>query len=108
MKQIIDRELDRYSKIDFQNDLRNLEGDVIRRLARRQQGPADLKTLIEKWVGLPMSFSGSAIALTMVLGVVMGTQGQTDMMRDNHDTFGFDVFSATSTNLPSSLLVPKE
>lgn len=104
MKQKTDLKLDRYSRVDFKNDLRNLEGDVTRRLARRQRGHIDLNNLMVKWFGLPAFFSGGAIALTMVLGVFMGTQMQTDLVLDSHDTFGFQVFSATSGQLPSSLL----
>ena len=108
MKQKIDRELGYYSTVDFQNDLSNLENDVNRRLSERQSAPSALKALVEKWFVLPASFSGSAMALTLAGGIFMGTQVQTDLVHDNHDTFGFQVFSATNEQLPSSLLVPKE
>lgn len=108
MKQKIDRELDRYSRVDFQDDLRHLERDVTRQLAGRQRGHIGQNSLMVKWFGLPASFSGGAIALTLVLGVFMGTQGQSNLTQGSHDTFGLQVFSATSDQLPSSLLVPNK
>lgn len=107
MNRDIDRYLEEYSKIDFRGDLNNLERDVINRICNTRTAPGKFKILFETWFGMPISMSASLVASTLILSVFLGAQMQTGSLQDEHDALGFDVFTASSTKLPSSLLVPK-
>lgn len=107
MKKDINRQLEDYSKINFQNDLNNLENDVNRRINISQARQNEPKNHMERWFGMPAYMSASAIAATLIVGIFLGTQIQTEIILDNHDDLGFEVFSATNAKLPSSLLAPK-
>jgi len=69
----INRQLAHYSNVNLQNDLKNLENDVNRRLRIDQAGHRKPKARIEQWFGMPASVSASAIAMTLVVGIIMGT-----------------------------------
>lgn len=119
MNDKIDQYLAHYSKVNFQNDLENLEDDVFKRLSKRQSlsrypflskiqfGRIEFKNYLERWFGMPASLSASAIAMTLAIGMFMGTQVQNEILISEHDALGLSVFSATSSKLPSSLLVPE-
>ncbi len=113
MNDKIDQYLTDYSKVSFQNDLENLEDDVFKRLSRSQSpskphsGRVEFKNYLEKWFGMPASVSASAFAMTLAIGMFMGTQVQNELLITDHDALGLSVFSATSSKLPSSLLVPE-
>jgi|GEM_PF-2340497 len=109
MTEYIDQQLARYAKIDFQDDLKNLERDVSRRLSVQKpdffswKNLTNLAKLIEEWSGLPFSTGASAIASTLVLGVILGQlQGHTVPVK--RDMLGFEIFSASNARLPSALL----
>lgn len=107
MNKNIDRQLDNYSKIDFQNNLRNLENDVNRRISLNQSSRYELKNIIERWFGISAPMGASIMASTLILGVFFGTQIQTGPTMREHDAFGFEVFSVENSKLPSSLLAPE-
>ncbi|PCI51453.1 MAG: hypothetical protein COB49_01665 [Alphaproteobacteria bacterium] len=107
MNKNIDHYLKHYSKINFQNNLKNLENDVNRRISRSQPRSNELNNHIERWFGIPASLGASIMALTLILGVFFGTQGQTGLAMSKHDTLGFEVFSVGNSKLPSSLLAPE-
>ena len=104
----IDRTLEHYSRVTFQNNLKNLEKDVHRRIHQKSQSDRnEWKNLIERWFGIPASLGASIMASTLILGVFFGTQVQTRPTMSEHDALGFEVFSVESSKLPSSLLAPK-
>lgn len=107
MDKNIDRELEHYSRVAFQKDLKNLEKDVYKRIYQNQSGRNEWKNIIEKWFGIPASLGASIMASTLILGVFFGTQIQTGPAMSEHDTLGFEVFSVESSKLPSSLLAPE-
>lgn len=107
MSKNIDQKLAQYSKINFQNDLKNLENDVNNRIFAKQSAINVLKNIVEEWFGMPVRMGVGAIASTMILGIFLGTQLQTDISPVKQDLLGFDVFSASSAQLPSSLLAAK-
>jgi len=107
MNKDIEYYLEEYSKIDFRGDLNNLERDVINRVLITRSVPGQFKILFEKWFGIPVSMSASLVVSTLIVGVFLGSQVHTGIDQNEHDTLGFDVFTASSTKLPSSLLVPK-
>lgn len=109
MTENIDQLLTRYAKIDFQSGLENLERDVNRRLSGQDpdffswKNLTNLAKLIEEWSGVPFSTGASAIASTLVLGVILGQlQGHTVPVKQ--DMLGFEIFSASNARLPSALL----
>lgn len=104
----IDQKLARYSEIDFHNDLKNFERDVNIRLYREYSGHINLKNLIERWSGIPFSISAGTLASTLILGIFLGAQMQGEIVPAKSDILGFDIFSATNSRLPSSLLTPKK
>ncbi len=113
MNDKIDQYLTDYSKVNFQNNLENLEDDVFKRLSKIQSlskihsGRIELKKHLERWFGMPASVSASAFAMTLAIGMFMGTQVQNELLITDHDALGLSVFSATSSKLPSSLLAPE-
>ncbi|MCF6216751.1 MAG: hypothetical protein L3J58_11330 [Emcibacter sp.] len=113
MNDKIDQYLTDYSKVNFQNDLENLEDDVFKRLSKRQSLSIiqsiriDFKNHLERCFGMPASVSASAFAMTLAIGMFMGTQVQNEQQIGDHDALGLSVFSATNSKLPSSLLAPE-
>ncbi|PCJ31822.1 MAG: hypothetical protein COA93_10350 [Alphaproteobacteria bacterium] len=110
MNKDIDRALAHYSKINFQNDLKNLdlknlEKDVYGRISQNRYDRNDRKNIIERWFGIPASLGGSIMASTLIVGVFFGAQLQTEPAISEYDEFGFEVFSVKNSKLPSSLLV---
>lgn len=109
MTENIDQQLARYAKIDFQSNLENLERDVNRRLSGQKpdyfsrENFANLGKLIEEWSGVPVSTGASALASTLVLGIILG-QLQGHVVPVKQDMLGFDIFSASNARLPSALL----
>lgn len=104
MSKNIDHHLANYSKINFDNDLKNLEKDVKDRLNASWSAPSEAKNFIETWFGVPISLGLSAVASMMVLGFILGTQLQTETHSVQPDMLGLEVFSASNAKLPSSLL----
>lgn len=107
MKKDMNQQLEYYSKINFHNDLKNLEKDVNRRINLMQSDHPALKNRLERWFGFPVSVSASTIAATLVVGIFMGTQLPVDNFKGNRETLGFEVFRVNNAQLPSSLLAPK-
>lgn len=105
MDENLNQKLEYYSKINFQNDLKNLENDVNRRIKLNRPKHKDLKSVIEGWIGMPAPISASVMALALVIGISMGMQIQAETAYANHDALGFDVFSTKS---PLSLSAPRQ
>ncbi len=103
----INQQLARYAKITFHYDLNNFERDVNRRLYLSLSNHIPLKNLVERWVGMPLSISASALFSTLIVGVFLGAQMQGGIIQSKQDALGFNIFSASNTQLPSSLLAPK-
>jgi len=111
MNKNLDKKIEQYSKIKFDDDLGHLENDVRRRIFSRKKDRITVQYLMEKWLGIPVSMGVSAIAFTLVVGVFLGTQlDHMDRARGHGqgDVLGLDVFSASHAQLPSTLLVSKK
>ena len=103
----IDKLLDYYSKVTFEDDLNKLEQDVKNRLIDTQQN-FSLKYFIEKLFGVPFSLGGSAIAITLIAGIILGIQLPTNNKITNANISDLEIFSPAYPNLPSSLLDPTQ
>ena len=105
MNKNIEENLDKYSKIQFSNDLERLNIDVKNRMIAKRS-PFSLSVFSEKIFGMPIFLSGSALASTLIVGIIMGAQLQTNSGLVHPTASGLEVFSPTNAYLPSSILDP--
>jgi len=106
MDENIDNQLEKYSKINFDHDLENLTTDVRKQLRADHSSRYRFITFAERLFGMPISLSGSAIASTLIIGIIMGAQFQPENSLAHTDMLDLEVFSPINSNLPSTLLDP--
>ncbi|WP_339864583.1 hypothetical protein [Paremcibacter congregatus] len=107
MNKNLDSQLKHYSKVNFKDDLANLERDVKHQLFSSGPNRNSLQNFMKEWFGMPISISASAVASLMILGIMLGGQLQTDTHLTSADKLGLEVFSVSNEKLPSSLLAVK-
>ena len=105
MNKNIEEKLDKYSKIQFGNDLERLNSDVKNRMIENRSS-FSLSDFSEKMFGMPVSLSGSALASTLIVGIIMGAQIQTNSHLVHPTASGLEIFSPSNAYLPSSILDP--
>ena len=108
MNNNIDKQLDYYSKINFENDLDSLTSDVKNRMIAEKPFCYSLTNFSEKLFGMPISLSGSALASTLIVGIIMGAQWQPESSLAHTNILDLEIFSPVNANLPSSLLDPQQ
>ena len=107
MNKYSDKQLDRYSKINFERDLNNLANDVKNKMLANNTNSFNLINFTERLFGMPISLSGSALASTLIIGILLGTQLQPESSVAHNYISDLQVFSPMNAELPSSLLDPK-
>ena len=106
MNKQIDKQLDQYSKINFEKELDHLENDVKNRMIASNTDNYDLIGFMERLFGMPISLSGSALASTLIVGIFIGSQFQPESSLAHSNMSDLEIFSPVNADLPSSLLDP--
>lgn len=104
MNEEIDKHLSRYQKIDFGGDINNLESDVKSKLGNHNRPLLKVVSYAEELFGVPFVLSGSALASTLIVGIVLGINFQPVNTDAHSHSLDLDVFSSTNSNLPASRL----
>lgn len=106
----IDKHLSLYQKIDFGGDIEYLESDVKSKLGKNDRQLSKVVSYAEELFGVPFVLSGSALASTLIIGIMLGiyfqpvnTNGHSHAL-DLAQAMELDVFSSSNLNLPSSRL----